>query len=413
MTTKLPSLGHHKPTGQAYVRLNGQMLYLGPWGRPDTTQRYLREIAEWIARGRQLKVSPHEITVMELCAAYSEHAQSYYLKPDGAPTSELQRINMALRGLKGMYGDMPAAQFGPNALRALRESWVNKEIESKNTHVKKRLSRKTVNDYAAEVKRCFKWGVSHELIPGTVYHALAALEGLRQGRSEARETAPVKPVLQKYIDAAKKHTSRQVAALIDLQLLTAARSGELLGLRPIDFDTSGKVWRATIRDHKTAYYGKERVLYFGPKAQALVKDFMGDRPLDACLFSPREAETERYANAKDHRHQEVEQPKTERRLRDRYTPDTYRQAIEYACRNAAKEAAKAAGKEGDTEYLKDLVKKYLWTPHRLRHNAATEIRRQYGLEAAQVMLGHARADVTQIYAEINSHKALEIAAQMG
>ena len=42
------------------------------------------------------------------------------------------------------------------------------------------------------------------------------------------------------------------------------------------------------------------------------------------------------------------------------------------------------------------------TPHRLRHNAATVIRRRYGVEATQVMLGHSGIGVTQVYAE-NMH----------
>ena len=54
-----------------------------------------------------------------------------------------------------------------------------------------------------------------------------------------------------------------------------------------------------------------------------------------------------------------------------------------------------------------------WTPHRLRHNAATFIRKEYGLEAAQIILGHSRADVTQIYAEANTEKALEVIRVIG
>ena len=46
-----------------------------------------------------------------------------------------------------------------------------------------------------------------------------------------------------------------------------------------------------------------------------------------------------------------------------------------------------------------------WHPNQLRHTAATEIRRQFGLEAAQVIFGHAKADVTQIYAERDTEKA--------
>jgi hypothetical protein len=43
----------------------------------------------------------------------------------------------------------------------------------------------------------------------------------------------------------------------------------------------------------------------------------------------------------------------------------------------------------------------------------TEIRKRYGLEAAQVILGHASADVTQIYAERDLQKAVEIMREVG
>ena len=55
----------------------------------------------------------------------------------------------------------------------------------------------------------------------------------------------------------------------------------------------------------------------------------------------------------------------------------------------------------------------LWTPGQLRHNAATIVRREFGLEAAQLLLGHAKADVTQLYAEVNELKAIEIAEKIG
>ncbi len=54
-----------------------------------------------------------------------------------------------------------------------------------------------------------------------------------------------------------------------------------------------------------------------------------------------------------------------------------------------------------------------WHPNQLRHLFATQVRRLHGLEAAQVMLGHSKADVTQIYAEKNEAKAAEIAAMIG
>jgi integrase len=54
-----------------------------------------------------------------------------------------------------------------------------------------------------------------------------------------------------------------------------------------------------------------------------------------------------------------------------------------------------------------------WAPNQLRHQHATRVRKEFGLEAAQVALGHARADVTQIYAEKNAALAATVAAKIG
>jgi integrase len=75
-----------------------------------------------------------------------------------------------------------------------------------------------------------------------------------------------------------------------------------------------------------------------------------------------------------------------------YTKDSYNKAIRRAC-----EAA-------DVE---------IWSPNQLRHTRATEIRRDHGLEACQVILGHSRADVTQVYAERDHAKAREVMSLVG
>lgn len=49
----------------------------------------------------------------------------------------------------------------------------------------------------------------------------------------------------------------------------------------------------------------------------------------------------------------------------------------------------------------------------LTDTAATEIRSKFGLEGAQVALGHSNADVTQIYAERDLAKAAEIMRVVG
>jgi integrase len=54
-----------------------------------------------------------------------------------------------------------------------------------------------------------------------------------------------------------------------------------------------------------------------------------------------------------------------------------------------------------------------WHANQLRHSKATEVRRQFGLEAAQVSLRHAKADVTQVYAERDARLAVEVARKIG
>lgn len=44
------------------------------------------------------------------------------------------------------------------------------------------------------MKRIVKWGVGEELVPSGVMEALRAVDGLKRGRSDARETPPVRPV---------------------------------------------------------------------------------------------------------------------------------------------------------------------------------------------------------------------------
>src|SRR5262249_46979621 len=55
----------------------------------------------------------------------------------------------------------------------------------------------------------------------------------------------------------------------------------------------------------------------------------------------------------------------------------------------------------------------VFTANQIRHTYATRVRHQFGLEAAQVVLGHSKADVTQVYAERNLSLARDVAAKIG
>ena len=104
------------------------------------------------------------------------------------------------------------------------------------------LARTTINQRVGRIVRLFKWAASEELVPAGVYQALKAVSGLPKGRSEARETEPVRPVPDDVVEAIRPHVARQVWAMVELQRLTGMRPGEVVIMRTCDLDTSGEVW---------------------------------------------------------------------------------------------------------------------------------------------------------------------------
>jgi hypothetical protein len=105
--------------------------------------------------------------VVELAAAFWRHAQTYYRKPDGTPTSEVKNFRYVLKPLNRLFGHTAATKFGPLALQSLREEMI-------------RLgwTRKNINRQIGRVKLIFKWGASQELIPGSIYANLRTVAGL-------------------------------------------------------------------------------------------------------------------------------------------------------------------------------------------------------------------------------------------
>jgi integrase len=63
--------------------------------------------------------------------------------------------------------------------------------------------------------------------------------------------------------------------------------------------------------------------------------------------------------------------------------------------------------------LRQWVRSHCWSPNRLRHNAGTDLRKQSGIEVAQAVLGHRLGStVTEIYAEANAERAVEVMAAL-
>src|SRR5262249_46965486 len=145
----------------------------------------------------------------------------------------------------------------------------------------------------------------------------------------------VKPVALPQVEATKAFLPPQVCAMIDMQLVTGMRPGEVCQMRACDIDMSGKLWLYRPSQHKTQHHGHTREIWLGPKAQDIIKPYL-KADLQACLFSPKDAESHRHAQARTHRreNQKPNERKTERTLKARFEKDTYCRGIAYACDKA-------------------------------------------------------------------------------
>lgn len=126
-----------------------------------------------------------------------------------------------------------------------------------------------------------------------------------------------------------------------------------------------------------------------------------ERDPEAFCFSPRESEQRRRQQAAAARKTPLScgnRPGTNRaesRARPanlRYTSASYRRAIHRACQKQAIEK---------------------WSPNRLRHTASTEIRRRFGIDAARAVDGHGSTSTTEIYAELDLQKAVQVMREVG
>lgn len=409
LTAALPRYRKHAASRQAVVTLHGKDHYLGPYNSKSSKALYDRLIAEYCASGRVATPGPDAITIIELIAAYWRFVVGYYRK-DGQPTSEQASIRIALRELKRLYGSVPADDFGPIALKAIRNIWIEKKH-----------ARGTINQNVARIVRMFRWAVAEELVAASTHQSLAAVSGLQAGRSDAKETGRILPVDADIVEQTIPHLPSIVADMIRLQLLTGMRPAEVCKVRPKDIDQSNDVWEFRPQSHKTSHHGRDRVVYIGPAAQSVLSPYLR-RDATAFCFCPLEVVAQKRAERSARRvtpakwgnapgrkrDKPVRKGGKPRAAGDRYTPDSYRRAIYRAC-----DLAFVAPKELSGKPLKDWRKKHRWAPNQLRHAAATTIRKRFGLEAAQVSLGHAAADVTQVYAERDADKAREVARAIG
>ncbi|TWU21755.1 site-specific tyrosine recombinase XerC [Novipirellula galeiformis] len=387
LTNAYPKYRKHS-SGNARVTINRRDYLLGPHGTQASRRKYDQIIAEYLASGRSscFGVAADEYTVAMMMVEYLAYSKVYY---GNAAGSEWHKAKCAAKPLKKLYANLQASEFGPAQFKVVRDQMLVGG-----------LSRTYVNSQMKRILRMVKWAAAEGKVSASVFDTLRLIPGLKKGRTTARETAPIMPVPIEDVDATLLHLPSVVADMVRFQLLAGCRPGEVCKLTPAMIGRSGETWVAELNEHKTAHHGHTRKIFIGPNAQKILTPYLF-RDADDCLFRPLDTDRMqreiRTANrttppscgnkvGTNRKRKPKQKPGTA------YTTGTYGQAI--------KRAATTAGVNH-------------WSPNQLRHARATYIRKHFGLEAAQVILGHQSADITQTYAERDEELAKSVVAKIG
>ena len=450
----LPAYRKHRQTGRAAVSIYRQdgtrteIILPGRYGSRQSKEEYERLLCQLRANDGKLPADKDaaDITIAELIERFmQERVVPYYLDPvTKEPTHEQGNMTLSMRPLNRLHGDIPAAEFTPQMLVAVRKSMIDgtwhTEAEQQEWTEKGRkigLARKSINERIGRIKLMFKWGASVGIVPASVWHALTAVEGLRRGRSGARETKPVMPVSIHVVQQTMAHMPPVVADIVELLLLTGMRVGEAAVMRAVDIDMTGTVWLYRPTSHKNQWRGIDRVIAIGPKAQEIVRRYLKPR-MDAYLFSPREQRDMIYQARRAARKTKVQPSQLCRtkanpkklpgeRFEAAVVNNAIREAIHKAFPMSAelRRRAKEDGKpETDREWFARLTpeqreavanwrSQYHWHTHQLRHTAALEISRRHGLEAARAILGHRTVQMSAHYSGLDQATAVEVMLKIG
>jgi integrase len=306
---------------------------------------------------------PGGVTLSAVIAQYSDYCKTYYVLPGGRVSSEPRNIALALSYLIRAAGDLPTAQLSKEHLKAAREL------------MQKTCSRKTVNQHVGRVKRFAAWAADRGLLPEESAASLRSLGNLPAFRSGATEHEPVEAVAQDAVEAVAAAIGEPWRSLIRLQWFSGLRPGEACAVTVDQLTADGDGMRLDLGlQHKGGWRGRRKVVQLGQQAAGVLRPLL-------------------YAAAVQKRDRLFVTTWTAKAAEPRpAVPSSYAHAVARVCKQLGIPA---------------------WHPNQIRHSYGTRARAAMGLEAAQLALGHTRADVTQVYAERDAGLAAKVAAKLG
>jgi integrase len=179
-----------------------------------------------------------------LIVAYWTHC-----KDGGVGPGDLRSLKLVLKVVKELYVDLDVRQFGPLALRAVRDKIV----------AEKDWSRRYINKQVSRIRAMFNWGMGRELVRPETVTALTAVEPLMKGKTKAREIKPITTIDDSFIEATMPFLNRHHQAMVRVQQATGCRAGELVKMRWVDINTANPLlWEYRPPTRKTDYAGHDR-----------------------------------------------------------------------------------------------------------------------------------------------------------
>lgn len=325
----------------------------------------------WEEATRQVKHGERGALVEDICARYCAFALTYYKLPDGKKTSEVSNVTTGIRLFRQMFGKAAVAELTHSDMLTFRDALIRSGI-----------CRSTVNRRLQIVKRMLTWALDEALIPAVVKAELTQVQMLKRGRSLAPERPPVREVPDFIVEKTIEHMLPNTADMVRVHRLTGMRPCELCGMRWADIDQSRLPWVYHVPDEANknewrGELGQSRVVCIGPKARAILERHRGAEYPFSPAAAVREWQAAKREAAVSPSRYDRSKAHAVRVPGERWRTDSYTGTIAAACRRAGIPS---------------------WGANRLRHAFATDVRRQFGLDACRAVLGHSMgARVTDRY----------------
>lgn len=328
----------YRPHGENLSKVwwEGRWIYLGQYNSPESLQKY-RELIATI-KLEPAAVSTGELLVNELLADYLE-------APHEVSHDQRRMDRRICKLISEKAGSLPVSRFGPLRAAEIREDWVRRHLRTT-----------TIRQYYHTLLRIFTWGVSQEKVGPEVLASIRSVRSVKASANGAKAAETVEPVDRRSFRLTRVIAPDSLRRALDVLYLTGARPSELLRLRPCDIHFSSDIWIYRLHEHKNKKRNKVRVIFFGPRAQRVLKPLLDKAEPDGYVFNP----------LKDGL----------RAKEPRYFAHTLFRRLEDLCVKAGVEH---------------------WFTYQLRHSAATRIKKRVDVAAAKAMLGHSSASMTQRY----------------